>query len=532
MEQFLKVRLGADITDLQKGMNDAQRAITNLKQPTVQTGAALTNLSRVVQDAPFGFIAIQNNIDPLITSFKQIQTQTGSTIGAFKAIGASLIGPAGIAVGLAAVTSLVTTAIQKYGSLGAAVTELAANNDQAAVAQRSLNKAINESEAGVFGEIQTLQNYIGILGNVNASQDQRVAAYQTLKKEYPGIIQNMSQENALAESGVFLLNERSKQLIGYIKLKSKEAALIKLGEEATKKQFEAQRQGLSLVTDQGTLLNQAINNLFGGFIPGGAGAGLNRRLEGVGKDFDKAGKDVDFFAQQLKQTQEELATFDPKITGLDKVVVPKLPKVAKVVQKVEVLEVIPEKARIGTSDTAADIEAIRNFKIYTGIEVPLKLEIPQEEFEKLRKYGEIAKNALDLKILRAQAAEFKNILTEGLAQPLGDLIFNFLDQGKVGFKQFADAAIQSIKRIVAQLIASKIIQLLGNVLFPGAGTAATAIGRIAGSFAGLGGVAVGNIGGALGTGGLQLAGGVSFRIQGTDLVAVMNNANASIGRVG
>jgi hypothetical protein len=207
------------------------------------------------------------------------------------------------------------------------------------------------------------------------------------------------------------------------------------------------------------------------------------------------------------------------------------PKITQIVQRAQELRIVPDKVRIDPSETAADIEQARNFLLDNGLNIPISIDVPEEAFKNLERIGVLAKDAFDLELYRARAKEFKAILTEGLAQPLGDLIFNFLDQGKVGFKEFADAAIKSIKRIVAQLIASKIIQLLGNILFPGAGTAASLVGKIAGGFAGIGGVSVGNIGG-LAAGGLQLGGEVNFRIEGTNLVGVLNNTNRSINRVG
>jgi len=63
---------------------------------TNSTGYAMMNLTRVVQDAPFGFIAIQNNISPLVESFIRLKSETGSTGSAFKALLSSFTGPAGM----------------------------------------------------------------------------------------------------------------------------------------------------------------------------------------------------------------------------------------------------------------------------------------------------------------------------------------------------------------------------------------------------------------------------------------------------
>ena len=67
---------------------------------------SLSNLGRVVQDAPFGFIGIANNINPLLESFQRLQAETGSTSTALKALGSSFLGAGGLGFAISAATSL------------------------------------------------------------------------------------------------------------------------------------------------------------------------------------------------------------------------------------------------------------------------------------------------------------------------------------------------------------------------------------------------------------------------------------------
>ena len=62
-----------------------------------------------------------------------------------KQLGSSLIGPAGLFLAFSVVTSAVTFAIQKYGSLGAAVTALVSDNGKLVQVQNSLNKELATS---------------------------------------------------------------------------------------------------------------------------------------------------------------------------------------------------------------------------------------------------------------------------------------------------------------------------------------------------------------------------------------------------
>jgi len=83
---------------------------TNLNAGSAQAGQSLQNLSRLAQDAPFGFIGIQNNITPLVESFGRLRAETGSTGGALKALVGGLSGPAGLGLAFGVATAAITFA--------------------------------------------------------------------------------------------------------------------------------------------------------------------------------------------------------------------------------------------------------------------------------------------------------------------------------------------------------------------------------------------------------------------------------------
>ena len=82
----------------------------NLNAGAAQAGQSITNLSRIAQDAPFGFIGIANNINPLVESFGRLKAETGSTGGALKALVSGLSGPAGLGLAFGVVTAAITFA--------------------------------------------------------------------------------------------------------------------------------------------------------------------------------------------------------------------------------------------------------------------------------------------------------------------------------------------------------------------------------------------------------------------------------------
>lgn len=93
--------------------SEASTALKKVVPGANQASFALNNLGRVAQDAPFGFIGIQNNINPLLESFQRLKAETGSTGGALKALSAGLMGGAGLGLAVSLATGLLTVLAQK-----------------------------------------------------------------------------------------------------------------------------------------------------------------------------------------------------------------------------------------------------------------------------------------------------------------------------------------------------------------------------------------------------------------------------------
>jgi hypothetical protein len=173
-----RAKLGAEETA--KSTETAARGFNRLPGSANQANQAITNLNRVVQDAPFGFIGIQNNIGPLIDSFSQLKTSTGTTGGAIRALAGSLIGPAGFGLAIAAISSAITFAIQGFSSW-----------------TRSIKGAKEESDKlaqSVAAELVNLASLVGLAQNVNASQQDRQKALSALNQEYGKYLPNLEKE--------------------------------------------------------------------------------------------------------------------------------------------------------------------------------------------------------------------------------------------------------------------------------------------------------------------------------------------------
>jgi hypothetical protein len=141
---------------------NAANATTSLGKLGVasnQSTLALTNLGRVVQDAPFGFLGIANNLNPLLESFQRLKATTGTTGGALNELGKSLTGAGGLGFALSLVSSaLIVFGDKLFGSKAA--------SEASEQALRKYTDALDESKRSVESLSSSLQ-FFNQLGSIN-----------------------------------------------------------------------------------------------------------------------------------------------------------------------------------------------------------------------------------------------------------------------------------------------------------------------------------------------------------------------------
>lgn len=223
-----------NFSKLQQGTKVATSSINTLNPASKRAGSALTDLSRIAQDAPFGFIAIQNNLSPLFESFGRLSSSSGGAVGALKALGSSLIGPAGIGVGFAVVSSLITVAIQKYGSLDAAIKDLFGSLSNAEVAQNKLVKSTNDSVASVQGELSVIRGLVSVARDKTLSDGARQEAIDKLNKEYDKYLPKLTLENIETAKVTAAVDKLTKALIRKAKIKGFEDLISEEAKEQAK----------------------------------------------------------------------------------------------------------------------------------------------------------------------------------------------------------------------------------------------------------------------------------------------------------
>jgi hypothetical protein len=566
-EESLRIKIGADVADFEKAIDKVEKDMKGI-QPVVTTtgksftdlgkavtktatdvqklpdaagkaGNVLTNLSRVASDAPFGFIAIQNNLDPLIDSFGRLQRESGGTGTAIKALAGSLAGPAGLALGFSVVSSLVTSAIQEYGSLGAALTALTGQNAEFVKQQKNINELRADAAKQAGEEIAKLDILLAVTNDVTLSTTKRKDAANELIKQYGTYLPNVTQEAILNNQAADAINRAKDAILNKALAAASERKLAEIGDRLLANQLKQ----LDVVRNYGN-----------------AQAELNKARQQFAKDDLSNAQGINFRVQQyvtlleaakgeLKATATEAASLNQEYETLKRLAAGFAVEVRKAapdvgggatggggvkpkITPVQVPVIFP-KATITQGILQADAEIQKNFRLQEGINIPVNIQVPRTAIESLRAFGEQARQALDLQRFRENVQLITNVFTQ-VFSPAIDQFFDNLGQGKNILKTLGESVKQfvigAIKQFVKLAAVAGLISLVTGVPFS-ASFKAVAGGGGAGGFFGGGFSGAAPLGGLTG-GGIGVNVGGQFNIRGTDLVAVVNQGTQRIGRVG
>ena len=545
----LQIQVTADVASAGKQIDDFSK----------KSRIALNSLSLVAQDLPFGFIGIQNNLPGVISSFGELTREAGGVGGALKQLGSSLIGPAGLFFAFSTVTAGVTFLIQKYGSLGAAVTALISNNAKLIQVQNALNKEMASSVGNTAGETAQIQILVKAMSDLSKPMKERQDAYTALKKIAPEIARGINEENLLTKKNIDLVNENSRARIEYIKLRARENAILNIVNKNEQERITLEQEYPALLAKK-QKAESAYNKVKGISFDGTKtfNAGLQTEainLESATNALDKNAaqrrelfKINDGLINQLTPLIEGTAKYDATTKAF-----------TQSLKKQKEAKFIPQKGELGPGsliDTAAAFAAYvkgniniqkasidkilrernsyRRKEIDEGLGVPKKID--KIAAAPLSKELEILLGRFQL--FQAALAENAILLNQTFFQPLENAFMNLFETGKFGFKAFADAVLKQIQQLVSKIIATGIISLIANLMSGGLSGVAGGIGgvlaRVGGDILkaiGIGGVANPSFGG-VGAGSMGMSGQVNVVLRGSDLVGALNRTNATINRVG
>lgn len=542
------------LSTLDKAAVTSSKAVTQLNKATGNAVPTLTNFGRVIQDAPFGIIGIANNIDPLITSFQSLQKQTGSSKEAFKQLGASLMGPAGIAIGISAVTSLLIAFGPKIMDAIAGVS--------------AFDKALKEAgekggEAFVSAQIK-VDGFLQTLNSATATAHQQNQALKGLN----GLLNEYGLEvDTIAEA------QRVGSEIGtrYATIKQLEARATALAATAAQ-EYAKTIANQSAVTEEVSALTGSttdkilffVRNAATGFTSLGKAVSTVTKSENLQKGF------TDEIAKTNAEIQKELAALE----GMAEVTVKttKAKKEQSQARKQEEIEIIKvthatqglisanqallDLSRLATKESAkSQAKSLSDkLKALQGEgEKPISTEGKQPAGAAIAALIPTEQQMQQLTAFQAAFTIFKANAKEIVESGVGSLIdgiFTTLENGGNIFENLA----QSVKQFVLQLIKAVVQAIALNAILKALDLGTGGAGGVSGLLGGLfGGRAAGGpvqagqsyivgetgaerfvpaVNGAIvpdmGTGG---GGQFEFVISGNTLRAIQRRADTSFGRL-
>ena len=179
--ETLKITITADnkeaVNNIQQTItatNNLGNAFKSIPNSGNQAALALNNLSRIAQDAPYGFIGIANNINPMLESFQRLQATTGSTSSALKAMVSTLMGPAGVGLAIGALTSIIV-------AFGPEITKYVQQISAADIAQRKMSDGIAKATGSAQAEADKLIILSDIVKDNTLSTKERETALNQLQ---------------------------------------------------------------------------------------------------------------------------------------------------------------------------------------------------------------------------------------------------------------------------------------------------------------------------------------------------------------
>ena len=349
-QETLKITITADNKQAVQNIQETVTATTQLGTAfkkvvpaSNQVNQALVNVSRVAQDAPYGFIGIANNLNPLLESFQKLKETSGTAGGALKEMAKGLMGPAGIGLALGVVSSLIVAFGPKIANFINGVDAAKESEDKFA---ESLNKArASASESGI-----KLQAYINIAEDASIADDKRANALKFVISElgkvnsaYAATIKTTDQARAavdlytqalvaqaITSRYVDEIADKTIKLADANKQAIKAAEAYNKGLEKTKNignQYVSSTiaQGVATVglkdnyveaANEAVKLNDSIQDLYkslNDIIKGAAINPFNTVTNGA-KDLDKAILNVTKNYKELKKlTPEQVGTFIPQV---------------------------------------------------------------------------------------------------------------------------------------------------------------------------------------------------------------------------
>lgn len=493
MADGLQIKIGADVSQAVAGLKQvdaaATKSATTLQKmaPSVskatgelaklpgasnQATQALTNLSRVAQDAPYGFIGIANNLNPLLESFQRLKASTGTTGGALKALGKELGGAGGIGLALGVASSLAVVFGDRLFGASKAAKEAKTSAD-----------SLKDSITGIFQEsakeAASAAAFVGILKNETETRERKLSAIKELQKIQPEVFANLKLEG----NAVVGLDNAYKNYLDNLKtviaVKIKQAQLEQLIGTLLEK------QGVTLTQSEKKIKNfvDAVKKSQLDRAKATGGGEAQSFVESIlgteeqnKKDVEKIKSDIDALISDISQLSKGVKVPELKIKP-DKVDFEG--QFAKIVYLKKPIFIQGRIFDFNAAQEGTDLlkkleyEFSDRLKSMEKLVVTPKLNIAPSVAEGnkklLEQFNELKRNA------EFVAGSISSAFTDAFTQ---------IAEGKNAFHVLGEAIKKVVVDLIRAAIQAIIFKSIMNLILPGSGSASSGLGSLLGNFGG------------------------------------------------
>jgi len=426
-----------------------------------QATAAITNLSRVVQDAPFGFIGIANNINPLLESFQRLKTTSGSTGGALKALGSSLLGGGGLGLALAAVTTGITLAQVGFDRWFKTTKDAKKSSDE-----------LKDSIKGIYSEtakeVTAVNGFVAILNSETETRQRKLEAIKELQAVQPEVFNGLKLEGEAVIGLDSAYQKYLQNLQTVIAVKIKQAQQEQLIEKLLK------AQGVTLTANEKLLVEgtKRFQQAFSNDPRLGPEAG---RVNKYYKDQENASKSaLDKLKSDIKALQDEITQLSAGIETKPLTVKAKVEKLDfsefLQVQEIELPIKFSDDPQFYT-DSISPVGALINKEIVSYFKKN-PIDDPSLLKEYLKFLGD--QNTFKFEFLgfkglsqaQKDLAETGQIIAN-LLTPSLDAMIQAIGRGENAFKAFGEGVKAILIQVIQKLTATAILAGILATLFPG-----------------------------------------------------------------
>lgn len=207
----------------------AEQASQGMRQmartATVNAVPAMTSVSQIVQDMPYGIRGVANNIQQLTMQMGWLTTQAGGTRKALTALVGSLWGPAGLLLAV----SLVTSALVEYGDVLFRSRNLS----------RDLRDATSDLVGSAQSEITVLQSLLRVARDEQESKENRQRAIDNINDRYGKYLGNLDLESVNTNKVTEAVENLSQALIRQAKIRGVQELISEKAAEVAEKEAKA-----------------------------------------------------------------------------------------------------------------------------------------------------------------------------------------------------------------------------------------------------------------------------------------------------